>query len=378
MRGGGAVFAAMGCGLACHAGEPLDWGVVDTLLDRDASQLMPGAKSDEVPDSADAGRAGTQTSLDANVAPIVNVTTPSPIVPAPLGTACEAPEQCQSGHCSNGICCDRSCTECEVCSSTGQCAPLAACMDATCDAGVCMPASSLLGLACDADQECASGFCADGVCCESACDGLCQQCGAAGYCDAFPQVDPGCAAVSCPVDTSCRAYLPPGAGECSAFGRCASAESCVAELAPVRSPCGENLFCDAEGECRLESGGVLAESTQTCPASGAGPTEVRVLLEAAKLDCWAGPSWELGATMASGQLTTGADGIGWVVSAYVYGDARSAKTQAYDETGALLPGCVAVDNTPDRQWVHNEFDGVTCRGVAFALLTAHSSLTGDL
>jgi hypothetical protein len=106
--------------------------------------------------------------------------------------------------------------------------------------------------------------------------------------------------------------------------------------------------------------------------------EVRVLLEAAKLDCWAGPSWELGATMASGQLTTGADGVGWIVSAYVYGDARSAKTQAYDEAGAPLPGCVAVDNTPDRQWVHNNFDGVTCRGVAFALLTAHSSLTGDL
>jgi hypothetical protein len=45
------------------------------------------------------------------------------------------------------------------------------------------------GQPCAAGTECQSGFCADGVCCTSACDGPCQTCDAAGrvgFCDPLP------------------------------------------------------------------------------------------------------------------------------------------------------------------------------------------------
>lgn len=39
-----------------------------------------------------------------------------------------------------------------------------------------------LGTSCTAGAECDSGFCADGVCCDGACDGACEQCGSGGAC----------------------------------------------------------------------------------------------------------------------------------------------------------------------------------------------------
>lgn len=43
------------------------------------------------------------------------------------------------------------------------------------------------GQACRSDQECSSGFCTDGVCCESRCKGTCERCSSPlGSCDATP------------------------------------------------------------------------------------------------------------------------------------------------------------------------------------------------
>lgn len=50
------------------------------------------------------------------------------------------------------------------------------------------------GAACQSGTECASSFCADGVCCESACDGVCESCalGTPGTCLPIPDgTDPG-------------------------------------------------------------------------------------------------------------------------------------------------------------------------------------------
>jgi hypothetical protein len=153
----------------------------------------------------------------------------------------------------------------------------------------------------------------------------------------------------------------------------------VVRNVPAGSPCSEGRRCDGSGGCRLDGDGLLpAEPTQLCPAPGAGPSEVRVAADAQPRECWIGSSWELGETMASGRMSIAPGGTGRTVSAYLNGFAVSAKTQAYDEAGKLLPGCVAVDNASDRRWVDVTFNGATCLGAAFARVTAHASTNGDL
>jgi hypothetical protein len=44
------------------------------------------------------------------------------------------------------------------------------------------------------NDECASGFCANGVCCDSACDGACESCNqprTTGQCTPLPNPDAG-------------------------------------------------------------------------------------------------------------------------------------------------------------------------------------------
>jgi hypothetical protein len=372
----------VGLAIACHSGEPLDWNeiahsrglhddagaVSNRVAPRDAGQA-----SSDPPDAAEvnAPPTGVLATDSTNITPFAGR--------AALGASCQTHERCQSGHCSNGICCIRACSSCEACSNTGRCEPLAECSYPVCDAGLCVAGRSPLGLGCSDRSECESGFCVDGVCCESACDDLCQHCSEAGYCNQFPQTDPACPTVTCPDDLECRSYSSPLDHACSAVARCARQEDCVVHNVRAGSACSEGRRCDGFGECRLDGNGLLpAEPTQLCPAPGAGPSEVRVELDAPEGACWMGSSWDLGVTMAFGKMSTAFGGAGWTISAYLNGFAASAKTQAYDEAGRLLPGCVAVDVATDREWMNVTFSGATCVGAAFARVTAHASSNGDL
>lgn len=104
-----------------------------------------------------------------------------------------------------------------------------------------------LGVACSADVECASAFCVDGVCCQSACgggsDSDCQVCSVAkgspsnGYCSAAPNtyicrsavsscdLNEKCdgMAMTCPIDK----WAPPGTLCRAASGTCDVAEVCT-------------------------------------------------------------------------------------------------------------------------------------------------------
>jgi hypothetical protein len=102
-----------------------------------------------------------------------------------LGQACTANEQCGSRACTDGICCDSACKgTCQTCTATpGKCTPVVNAEDPdTCTADSVCDATSACkkktGQSCVVPTDCVSGFCTDGICCESACSGSCETCSA--------------------------------------------------------------------------------------------------------------------------------------------------------------------------------------------------------
>lgn len=128
------------------------------------------------------------------------------------GSDCDIDSQCVSGVCDSGVCCDRSCVgACESCRFAGHlgtCTPfdgppneanacggfvcsegecLSGCLDdADCEDGASCAGDGTCetrrgsGAPCSRGDQCNSGFCKSGVCCESACSGLCETCNRAG------------------------------------------------------------------------------------------------------------------------------------------------------------------------------------------------------
>jgi len=165
------------------------------------------------------------------------------------GCATSTASACASGNCVDGVCCEsKSCTgPCKSCSVSGH---EGSCVLA--QAGTEVPGSCSSGQACDGSGNCkasngqtcssgaacASGFCADGVCCNNACDGKCVSCnqaGLAGKCSPFaagtdPQQECGS------ITGSCRPA-------CDGVGACA--------YPPYGTTCGNCLVCDGIGTCNM-------------------------------------------------------------------------------------------------------------------------------
>ena len=358
--------------VGCHSGEPFDLGgdVADPAsLPSDPPTDAPAPDAGVLVQDVglpEAREAGQNRTLELSR--------------SALGATCGSDGDCESTHCSAGRCCNRVCGDCEECSSEGRCAPLAECRFAACDAGVCRAARGPLGATCQDKGECESGFCADGVCCESPCDGVCQQCSADGFCNLFPAVDSDCADVVCPEDTICRTYVPLVPRACAAAGRCAVPEDCLFRNAALGQTCDKSgSRCDGYGACQSNPTVPASEPTQVCPQPGGGPQEVRALLDGADVDCWVGDTFAAGVTCSRGSIATGIAGPGSVrLGAYLFGIGASAKTQAFDAAGVLLPGCVVVDPSADRTWTYATFIGETCRNAAFARVTSHANNNGDL
>ncbi|MEO1484059.1 MAG: hypothetical protein AAFU77_18295, partial [Myxococcota bacterium] len=139
------------------------------------------------------------------------------------GAACTMDDECGSGFCVEGVCCDAACDQgCESCLGSvsggvdGECTFLAAgtervsadpvfedCPGApACDgSGGCF--AKVQGESCGGNNECASGFCTDGVCCESACSGTCQECSTGACLSVTSGIDPGTCATGCFGDGTC-------------------------------------------------------------------------------------------------------------------------------------------------------------------------------
>lgn len=257
---------------SCHSGEPFDLSISGNLGDenrrriavRDAGQLEAEAMSSPSEQVEGDWRApevagnGAQVEGDRR----------GPVRPdEPLGPSCAEALDCATGYCVNPMCCNRACaSNCESCAASGECSVRPECTSTPQDAGISVPTGPALGTECTHDEQCASGFCVDGVCCEQACAGACQQCGADGLCNVVPPSDKECSPFVCPVGPLCRQYVPPLVGNCSGLGRCATPDDCVLQNLRAHEPCGERLKCNGKGLCiseELEIGSRGAECFQT-------------------------------------------------------------------------------------------------------------------
>jgi hypothetical protein len=169
------------------------------------------------------------------------------------------------------------------------------------------PAKQAQGAVCATDDACQSGFCADGICCNVACDGLCQACDVAGQegtCTPVPKgqdPDDECAmepASSCHLDGtcdgkgacaryaagtecmpgSCTAGVQRAGGICNGQGQCAvgatqpcksgvCAGSSCGDKCTANEQCQAGFFCDA-GTCKVKL--ALAAACTTGPQCASG------------------------------------------------------------------------------------------------------------
>ena len=165
---------------------------------------------------------------------------------------------CASGNCVDGVCCETaactgSCKSCNVPGSEGICKLAAAgtvvpgsCENGNaCDgAGTCKSSN---GQVCSAGATCASGFCVNGICCDSTCTGICVSCslsGRMGTCSPRPAgTDP---------DNQCVG----GTGLCKST--CDGAGACG--FPAGNAYCDSCHTCDGTGQCSVPTG--------SCPGTG--------------------------------------------------------------------------------------------------------------
>ena len=166
------------------------------------------------------------------------------------GCSSSTASTCTSGNCVEGVCCESAscagpCKSCNVSGHEGTCvlAQAGTEVPGSCSSGQACDASGNCktnnGQACSSASACASGFCVDGVCCNSACNGMCVSCnqaGLAGKCSPYAVgTDPEkeCSKGS---GTSCEST-------CDGVGAC--------EFPPYGSSCGSCEVCDGAGSCSI-------------------------------------------------------------------------------------------------------------------------------
>ena len=187
------------------------------------------------------------------------------------GDSCGATNQCISGFCADGVCCDSACDgACAACATAkgadvdgtckaaavksaldpGACDAANGCANKGCGCDAAGTCKSLDGASCSNGGTCLSGFCADGVCCNTACTGACSACSKVKGAD----VDGSCKAAAvkngvdtgaCDKDNGTCATKPcscDNAGACkNALGvTCAAAAQCASGFCPPM----DGVCCD--------------------------------------------------------------------------------------------------------------------------------------
>jgi len=159
----------------------------------------------------------------------------------PLGAACSSAATCRSGYCADGVCCE---TPCE--------GDYFACVEAVTGLADGTCALWPLATACTVAQQCASGFCSDGICCNAACDTANDSC---------LEVLTGLPDGTCGKTATGN---PCTAGGACATGFCSDGVCCDVACDTVNDSCVEVLTGLPDGTCALAMAGVACTSDARC------------------------------------------------------------------------------------------------------------------
>jgi hypothetical protein len=239
-----------------------------------------------LPDDAGADTADTQL-VDAAIDSGSDTTSDQPKLPPPplsdVGVSCTVNAQCVTGSCVDGVCCASAacggCQSCAIPGSLGACSPLpkltedprSSCVGTmACDgAGHCAEAN---GNTCQATADCLSGFCVDGVCCETACDQQCFSCNTAfelrGMCRPFTSGTDLNASVPCGGSSSCALGPTPDQPVCLLD----DGQPCTTAAECVSGQCS-TFYADADGD----KYGNADRSVTICGAADAPPASFVVV-----------------------------------------------------------------------------------------------------
>jgi hypothetical protein len=154
------------------------------------------------------------------------------------GANCRRDEECASGHCTDGVCCDRACGgQCESCNETGA-------------AGHCLTVSGI--------PRGARAPCGGTAPCGGRCDG-----NNTGACT-FPGDSVQCAPASCTDGMLTSPSVCNGAGACTtptkaacATGQCADASMCSCKSSPAS--CTTSTEC-CSNQCSSPDGGYCVQN----------------------------------------------------------------------------------------------------------------------
>lgn len=205
-----------------------------------------------------------------------------------IGQDCLVNGDCGSGSCSNGT------KVCQACANNGDCDAANYCDTAVMPDHICK-AKEVQGTPCplNDDGQCATGNCVEGVCCNSACNGVCESCLAANT----PQPDGTCADIDAGQDpdmecsaggNGCRTGNCDGAGACgfkAAGSTCGSGPMCVAGspstavnpqdvCAGGSDTCnaGSNMTCNAGFTCTNNACNTTCSSDTHCVSNNCEAT----------------------------------------------------------------------------------------------------------
>lgn len=348
------LIALTGCGKSSPPPTPADGGAMDGGTPVDGGPTADGGAPLDGGPTADGG-----APVDGGPAMDGGVVVDGGL---PQGQPCNAGTQCASTHCKDGVCCNQACTEpCKACNQSGLsglCATVINREDEpeckwqnVCDAsGACKLKA---GISCSAATLCASGFCKDGVCCDTACTAACKACNLVtkeGTCSSVINGEDNneCSGTSaCDNNGNCKSN---NGQNCTAAGTCASGfckDSVCCDKA-CTEPCQYCKVSNNEGTCSTITS---AQDTPECTGWGAcnadGLCEPKTLgLAASSPSSW-GPSL----AWAGNQF-----GLAWydtrgsATSAEVYFTRISSSGQKLGEELRLTQGGAATYN-PSQVWL---------------------------